>query len=80
MARIETKQLARMLILRKEWNISYTMRDGEGGLNESVVVLPSFLKVLWWFLVRGRKACNIYIWVSARVIQRLRLEDLDADN
>lgn len=69
-----------MITLRKEWNISYTMHDGEGGLNECLVVLPSFLKVLWWFLVRGRKACSIYIWTSARVIQCLELEDLDAEN
>ena len=51
----------------KEWNISYAMHDGEGGLNEFMVILPSFLKVLWWFIGKGRNACHIYIWTSNRV-------------
>lgn len=50
----------------KEWNISYALHDGEGGLDEFMIVLPSFLKVLWWFIRKGRKACEIYIWTSGR--------------
>ena len=51
----------------KEWNISYAVHDGEGGLDEYMIILPSFWKVLWWFIRKGRKACQIDIWTSARV-------------
>lgn len=51
----------------KEWNITYVIHDGEGGLNEFFVILPSFRKVLWWFIRRGRKACEINIWTSGRI-------------
>lgn len=27
----------------KEWNITYAIHDGEGGLQEFFVILPSFL-------------------------------------
>lgn len=52
----------------KEWNITYSMHDGEGGLDEFHVILPSFLKVLWWFIARGRRACEIYIWTTGRAV------------
>ena len=52
---------------RKEWNITYGIHDGEGGLQEFFVILPSFRKVLWWFIRRGRKACEINIWTSGRI-------------
>lgn len=48
----------------KEWNITYGIHDREGGLNEYFIILPSFWKVLWWFIRRGRKACLIDIWTS----------------
>lgn len=51
----------------KEWNITYAIYDGEDGLQEFSVVLPSFRKVLWWFITRGRRACQIDIWTSARI-------------
>ena len=51
----------------KEWNITYSIHDGEGGLQEFFVILPFFRKVLWWFLTRGRRACEIYIFTSARI-------------
>ena len=51
----------------KEWNITYAIHDGEGGLQEFFVILPSFRKVLWWFIGRGRKACQIDIWTSGRI-------------
>lgn len=51
----------------KEWTITYAIHDGEGGLNEFFVILPSFRKVLWWFIRRGRKACQIDIWTSGRI-------------
>jgi hypothetical protein len=50
----------------KEWNISYALHNGEGGLDEFMIILPSFRKVLWWFILKGRKACEIYIWTSGR--------------
>lgn len=40
----------------KEWNIVYQIHDGMGGLEEFFVILPTFRKVLWWFVTRGRKA------------------------
>lgn len=48
----------------REWNISYEIHDGEGGLDEFMVILPSFRKVVWWFVRTGRKCCHIYIWQS----------------
>ena len=66
-----------MDILRKEWNITYSVHDKEGGLDEHFVVLPSFLKVLWCLITRGRNACCIYIWTSVRVVKALTLEDCD---
>lgn len=59
---------------RKEWNITYSIHDGEGGRNEFFVILPSFWKVLWWFATRGRKACEIYIWTSG-----MRIDEEDGD-
>ena len=53
--------------IAKEWNIHYEIHDGEGGLRECFIVLPSVRKVLWWFLTRGRRACQIYIWTSGRI-------------
>ena len=50
----------------KEWNIAYAIHDGEGGLDERLIILPSFGKVLWWFVRAGHKACQIGIWTSAR--------------
>lgn len=47
-----------------EWNISYCVHDGYGGVNEGMVVLPKFWKVLWWMICRGRKCFEIYIWTS----------------
>ena len=52
--------------MKKEWNISYAMHDGMGGLNEFMVVLPSRLKVILLFLRHGRRCCDIYIWTSVR--------------
>lgn len=52
--------------MKKEWNISYAMHDGNGGLNEFLIVLPCWWKVILWFLRRGRRCCDIYIWTSAR--------------
>lgn len=52
--------------MKKEWNISYAMHDGMGGLNEFMIVLPSWWKVILWFLRRGRRYCDIYIWTSVR--------------
>lgn len=54
--------------IAKEWNISYSIHDGEGGLDQFMIVLPSFWKVLWWFIQKGRKACEIYIWTCERTI------------
>lgn len=51
----------------KEWNIHYEIHDGEGGLREYFIVLPSVRKVLWWFLTRGRRTAQIYIWTSGRI-------------
>jgi hypothetical protein len=56
-----------------EWNISYSIYDGEDGLCECFIVLPNCFKVLWWFIRKGRKASEIYIWKSARKIDK---EDL----
>ena len=64
-----------------EWYISYTVSDGEDGLREGLIVLPNYCKVLWWFIRRGRKACGIYIWKSARSIdQNFEWEEFNAEN
>ena len=64
-----------------EWNIEYDISDGVDGLDEFFVVLPNFLKVLWWFVRRGRKACHICIWRSARGIdQNFEWEDWNAED
>lgn len=47
-----------------EWNICYHEHDGCGGLEEFFIVLPGVWKVAWWFLRKGRKCCEIYIWTS----------------
>ena len=52
--------------MKKEWNISYAMHDGMGGLNEFMVVLPSWWKVILWLFRRGRRCRDIYIWTSTR--------------
>lgn len=57
----------------REWHISFEIHDGEGGLDEFMVVLPSFRKVLWWFIKKGRKCCHIYIWQSGRKIDKEEL-------
>ena len=64
-----------------EWNIKYDLPDGEDGLCECFIVLPNYFKVLWWFIRRGRKACGICIWKSARNIdQDFEWEELNAEN
>lgn len=57
----------RMDKIVKEWNVHYEIHDGQGGLEEFFVVLPSIWKVLWWFVARGRLACRIYIWTSGGI-------------
>lgn len=52
--------------MKKEWNITWENHDGYGGTTSGMVILPSFWKVLWWFIKTGRKACDIYIWTSVR--------------
>ena len=54
------------MVMAKEWNISYAEHDGYGGLNDGMIVLPSWWKVLWWFLRKGHRYCEIYIWTSHR--------------
>lgn len=49
-----------------EWNVSYNIHDGEGGLDEYLIVLPSFRRLVWWLMRHGRKCCYIYIWTSGR--------------
>lgn len=49
-----------------EWNISYCIHDGYGGLDEFMVVLPKFWKVVWWLIRHGRKCCEFYVWTSMR--------------
>ena len=51
----------------KEWNITYGIFDGVDGLDEFMIILPSFRKVLWWFITRGYRACEIHIWTSVRI-------------
>lgn len=64
-----------------EWNISYTESDGEDGLREILIVLPNYLKVLWWFIRTWHKACEIYIWKSARCVEEedFEWEDWNAE-
>lgn len=50
----------------KEWKITYSIHDGEGGLDEFLIILPSFWKVLWWFIRKGRKACMICIYTFGK--------------
>ena len=57
----------------REWNISYEIHDGEGGLIPGMVVLPSFRKAVLWFIKRGRKCCHIYIWQSGMKIDKEEL-------
>lgn len=52
---------------RIDYNISYSFFDGEDELRDFMVVMPSYWKVIWWFIRRGRKACQIYIWTSNRI-------------
>lgn len=42
-----------------EWNVLYTKYDGE----ECFVVLPTFRKLLWWFLRTARQCDDIKIFV-----------------
>ena len=62
-----------------EWNISYCSHDGYGGLNEYLIVLPKFWKVLWWMIRRGRKHCEIYIWTSHKTERREEDYELGID-
>jgi len=57
----------------REWTITYEIHDGEGGLDEFMIALSSFWKVLWWFIRKSRKCCHIYIWQSGRKIDREEL-------
>lgn len=43
----------------REWNISYEIHDGEGGLIPGMVIFPSFRKAVWWFIRKGRKCCRM---------------------
>lgn len=54
-----------------EWCVKYYVFDEEDGLDEFFIVLPSVINVLWWFIRKGRKCCNIRIWRNgwARGIQ-----------
>lgn len=61
----------------KEWNITYCIFDGIDGLDDFFIVLPSYLKVLWWFITKGRKACQIEIVVTGRLRSA---EDLSYEN
>lgn len=49
-----------------EWNIHYVRGDIEDGTEEFFIVLPSFLKVLWWFLRTARRCSQIVIYTSAK--------------
>ena len=44
-----------------EWNIHFVRGDIEDGTEESFIVLPSFLKVLWWFLRTARRCSQSVI-------------------
>ena len=52
-----------------EWNIHYAVHDGNDGVNEGFVVLPSIWKVAMWIIRKGYNACQIYIWTSSRIKQ-----------
>lgn len=49
-----------------EWNIHYVRGDIEDGTEESFIVLPSFLKVLWWFLRTARRCSQIVIYTTQK--------------
>lgn len=51
-----------------EWNIAYTRGDIEDGTDTSFIVLPSFLKVLWWFLRTARHCTRIMIYTTVREV------------
>lgn len=50
----------------KEWNVSACKTNSYGELEESLFVFSSFWKVVRWFLLHGKKHCEIYIWTSWR--------------
>ena len=62
----------------KEWNISYCIDDEFGGLDEYMVVLPKFWKVVWWLIKRCRKCCEFYVWTTMRNIDEGGLFPEDA--
>ena len=49
-----------------EWNIHYVRGDIEDGTEEFFIVLPSFLKVLWWFLRTARRCSQIVIYTTQK--------------
>ena len=52
---------------RIDYNVRYSFWDpSEDELRDFMVILPSYWKVIWWFVRRGRKACEIHIWTSVR--------------
>lgn len=46
----------------KEWNILYQKYDQYGCLKEYLIVLPSWWKVLWWMIRKGRRCYCVDIW------------------
>lgn len=50
----------------KEWNIVAKSHDGIGGFDETFIVLHSWLKVVAWFFLNGRKYFEIDIWTTRR--------------
>lgn len=59
----------------KEWNICYSVFDGIDSKMEYFICLPSFWRVLWWFVRKGRKACEMNIWVSGRLADDEGIDD-----
>lgn len=49
-----------------EWNIHFVRGDIEDGTEESFIVLPSFCKVLWWFLRTARRCSQIVIYATLK--------------
>ena len=49
-----------------EWNIVYVRWDTVDGLDEFMIVLPSFWKVLWWFLRTARRCSYIEIFTTPK--------------
>ncbi len=47
-----------------EYHVSFVRADGEH-VEESLVVLPSFWKLLWWFL-RTARHCNHIMIIKIR--------------